>query len=423
MKNCTKNFFAMSMLLMLAACSGGGHDEQDSQGEEGGDEHGHGEGAAEFERGPHNGRLLEHKDFALELAIFESGVPPQWRVWLYEDGKPLPPAAAKVRVLVRRLDGEVNTFDFAPEGDFLRGNGVVHEPHSFDVVVTAARPGADSAEWKFSSYEGRTQIAAATADSMGVKTQAAGPAMLREQLTLSGTVQADPTRISRVRARYAGVVREVVVQPSSVVARGAVLAQVQSNESMQNYAVTAPIAGTVVEMRAQVGEATGEEPLFTLIDVSKVWVELDVFQSGLARIDEGQPVELFDLDGAAVAAGRIGRIAPLAVHGSQSVRARVVLDNASGSLRPGQFVTGKVTVAETQVPLAVERAAIQRFRDFDVVFERIGDQYEVRMLELGRADATHIEVLGGLKPNAQYVAQNSYLIKADIEKSGASHDH
>jgi cobalt-zinc-cadmium efflux system membrane fusion protein len=416
MKNCTRKFFATALLLMLAACSGGGDDEH-------GDAHGHGEAAADFERGPHNGRLLEHEDFALELAIFESGVPPEWRVWLYEDGKPLPPAAAKVRVLLRRLDGEVNAFDFAPEGDFLRGNGVVHEPHSFDVSVTAERQGVPPAEWKFSSYEGRTQIAGATAESMGVKTKAAGPTLLREQLTLSGTVQADPTRISRVRARYPGVVREVSVQPSSVVARGAVLAQVQSNESMQNYAVTAPIAGTVVEMRAQVGEATGEEPLFTLIDVSKVWVELDVFQSGLARIDEGQPVELFDLDGTSVAVGRIGRIAPLAVHGSQSVRARVVLDNASGSLRPGQFVTGKVTVAETQVALAVERAAIQRFRDFDVVFERIGDQYEVRMLELGRADATHIEVLGGLKPGAQYVAENSYLIKADIEKSGASHDH
>jgi cobalt-zinc-cadmium efflux system membrane fusion protein len=416
MKNCTRNVFAMAMLLMLAACSGGGHDEHD-------DEHGQGEAAAEFERGPHNGRLLEHENFALELAIFESGVPPQWRVWLYEGGKPLPPTAAKVRVLLRRLDGEVNAFDFAPEGDFLRGNGVVHEPHSFDVSVTAEPQGAQPAEWKFSSYEGRTQIAGATAESMGVKTKAAAPTLLREQLTLSGTVQADPTRISRVRARYAGVVREVSVQPSSVVARGAVLAQVQSNESMQNYAVTAPIAGTVVDMRAQIGEATGEEPLFTLIDVSKVWVELDVFQSGLARIDEGQPVELFDLDGAAVAVGRIGRIAPLAVHGSQSVRARVVLDNASGSLRPGQFVTGKVTVAETKVALAVERSAIQRFRDFDVVFERIGDQYEVRMLDLGRADATHIEVLGGLKLGAQYVAGNSYLIKADIEKSGASHDH
>jgi membrane fusion protein, heavy metal efflux system len=45
------------------------------------------------------------------------------------------------------------------------------------------------------------------------------------------------------------------------------------------------------------------------------------------------------------------------------------------------------------------------------------------MLELGRADATRVEVLAGLEAGARYVTQNSYLIKADIEKSGASHDH
>ena len=45
------------------------------------------------------------------------------------------------------------------------------------------------------------------------------------------------------------------------------------------------------------------------------------------------------------------------------------------------------------------------------------------MLELGEADADWIEVTGGLKPGAEYVLENSYLIKADIEKSGASHDH
>jgi cobalt-zinc-cadmium efflux system membrane fusion protein len=389
-----------------------------------GDEHGHGEHAAtEFERGPHNGRLLEDEDFALELAIFETGVPPEYRVWLYEDDKPVPPTAASVQVKLTRLDGETNVFSFKPESDFLRGDGAVEEPHSFDVEVTARWSGGRDSRWTFSSYEGRTQIVASTAQAMGVTTKPASSATLRQQVTLSGIVQADPMRISRVRARYPGVVRHVAVQPTAVVSKGGLLAQVQSNESLQNYAITAPIAGTIVEHRAQVGEATGEEPLFTIIDVSKVWVELDVFQSELSRIEEGQSVQLVDLNNAQVATGHLGRIAPLAMHGSQSVRARVVIDNASGLLRPGQFVTGSVTVAEVSVPLAVERKAIQRFRDFDVVFERIGDTYEARMLELGRSDDTHIEVLGGLKPQAQYVVDNSYLIKADIEKSGASHDH
>lgn len=408
---------ALALLFVcLAACG-----EQNVAGSE---EHHHDEHAEEEEpRGPHGGRLLSHEDFALELAIFESGVPPEFRVWLYKNGKPQPTIDTKVAVSLTRLDGQVDAFEFTPVGAFLRGSGVVHEPHSFDVVVTANAPGAEPMRWEFSSYEGRTQIAAATAEAMGVKVQPAAGRTLEQQLQLSGTVQADPTRIARVRARYPGVTRVVSVEPSSTVARGAALAQVQSNESLQNYSITAPISGTIVEHRAQVGETTGDDPLFTIMDVSKVWVELDVFQSQLSQISEDQPVALFDLDKSRVASGRIGRIATVTAHGSQSVRARVVIDNASGSLRPGQFVIAHVTVAQNPVALVVERNAIQRFRDFDVVFERIGDTYEVRMLQLGRSDATHVEVLGGLKPNALYVTDNSYLIKADIEKSGASHDH
>jgi cobalt-zinc-cadmium efflux system membrane fusion protein len=403
-------------LTLFAGC-GANHEPADEH------EHEHGnEAAEESERGPHSGRLLREGDFALELAIYETGIPPEYRVWIYEDGKPLPPNAATVEVELERLGGQRDRFTFRPEGDYLRGSGEVSEPHSFDVTVRATHEGKQF-EWKFDSYEGRTTIDAQTAQTMGIATAEAGPAPLKQQLSLSGVIQADPARVSRVRARYPGIVREVAVQPWTTVAKGALLASVQSNESLQNYSVTAPIGGVIVEHRAQIGEATGEEMLFTIVDLSRVWVELDVFQNDLARIADSQAVEVFDLDGRKLADGRVSRIAPLAVHGSQSVRARVVLDNATGALRPGQFVSGRVTIDEIQSALAVEKSALQRFRDFDVVFEQVGDTYEVRMLELGRADATRVEVLAGLAPGARYVTRNSYLIKADIEKSGASHDH
>ena len=80
-------------------------------------------------------------------------------------------------------------------------------------------------------------------------------------------------------------------------------------------------------------------------------------------------------------------------------------------------------MAEHPVPLAVRQSAIQGFRDFKVVYARIGDTYEVRMLDLGRQNSEWAEVLGGLEPGTEYVTDNSYLVKADIEKSGASHDH
>ena len=68
-------------------------------------------------------------------------------------------------------------------------------------------------------------------------------------------------------------------------------------------------------------------------------------------------------------------------------------------------------------------SGLQRFRDFTVVFARFGETYEVRMLELGQQDSEYVEVLGGIDPETPYVVDQSFLIRADIEKSGASHDH
>jgi cobalt-zinc-cadmium efflux system membrane fusion protein len=136
----------------------------------------------------------------------------------------------------------------------------------------------------------------------------------------------------------------------------------------------------------------------------------------------GLAVAVTSDDGAA-ASGTIGYLAPVGNRASQSVTARVVLDNADGRWTPGQFVEGRVTIAETPVALAVPLSALQRFRERDVVFVRFGETYEVRMLALGRRDARSVEVLDGLAPGTTYVTGNSYLVKADVEKSGASHDH
>jgi len=202
---------------------------------------------------------------------------------------------------------------------------------------------------------------------------------------------------------------------------------VESNESLLSYAVTAPIDGTIVERHANPGEVAGSQPLFVIVSYRQLWAELSFFPRDLSRLKAGQIVQVSAAEGAITGEGRIVRIAP--ADGTQAgvvsgiYTARVLLDNADGRWTPGLFVTGHVKIAETKVPLAVKRDGLQAFRDFTVVFEQVGETYEVRMLQLGRQDETWVEVLSGLKPGVQYVAENSYLIKADIEKSGASHDH
>ena len=258
---------------------------------------------------------------------------------------------------------------------------------------------------------------------MGIQTEAVAPLTLIERRTFTGRVQTNPNRLSRVRPRFAGVIKTIDFELGDMVRAGDILATVQSNESLQNYFVKAPIDGQIVKRDLQVGEATGETPLFIIADHSDVWVELDIFVRDLTLIKKGQSVLVETLDGKDQITASIDWVSPLTAHASQSVRARVTVSNKDGALRPGQFIRGHVTIAEHNVALAVRQSAVQRFRDFQVVFARFDDTYEVRMLELGKRNHEWIEVLGGIEPGTQYVTKNSYLIKADIEKSGASHDH
>ncbi len=384
----------------------------------GGHEEHHDEGS---EKGPHGGRLLSADDFKLELAIVETGTPPLFHAWAWWQGQPVTTRDVDLQVSLHRLDGQIDQFHFEPQDEYLTGNEIVAEPHSFDVSISVGY--ADHQyQWQYPQYEGRVQIDRELADASGVRTAIAGPGSLIRKLALTGRVHADPNRLSHVRARFPGVVRRVQGKLGEIVKRGQVLAQVESNESLQSYAVRAPISGLIVKRDIQQGETTADEPLYTIADLSEVWVELDVYSRDLLRIRVGQSVSMETLAGDVFEA-EISWISPMSTHASQSVQARLVLSNPDGRLRPGQFVEAEVITDREEVPLLIRQSALQRFRDFNVVYVRIGDTYEVRMLELGRQDHDHIEVLSGLGIGSEYVVENSYLIKADIEKSGASHDH
>lgn len=376
---------------------------------------------AEFERGPHNGRMLRDGDFAIEITIFETGVPPQFRLYAYQGDKPLPAADVTPKVTLERHDGEINTFTFKPEGDHLTGNGTVYEPHSFDVVVEAEH-GGKRHEWEYASYEGRTTISAAAAKDAGVTIETAGPAVIRDTVALMGTVVLDSSRYVEVKARFPGTVRAVPVQQGQRVRRGQTLVVVEGNESMRSYPVLAPFDGIVLARHTNVGDMADANALIELADLSKVWVELRAIGTDADRLVPGQEVRIASATGESTADGRIEALLPV-VSSGQSVVTRVSIPNPDGKWRPGMTVTATVTIGERTVPLAVEESALQRFRDFTVVFAQVGETYEVRMLELGDRDGKYAEVLDGLKPGTRYVAEQSFLIRADIEKSGASHDH
>lgn len=382
----------------------------------------HSETATEYAKGPHRGRLLVDGDFALDITIFESGIAPEFHLYATQNGKPISPDEIKATLQLTRLDGKVSEFRFAPERDYLKSHMPVVEPHSFDVNVRAEYAGKNHA-WNFATYEGRTTIAPDMAAAAGVKTAVAGPGVVRETLSLYGTIRTDAQRVRSVNARFPGPIRQVYKQQGDTVKAGDVLATIESNESLQTYAITSPIAGVITARHANAGETAASEPLFVISDYSRVWAELSLFARDRKKIKIGQSVLIAATDGEQRAQGKVDFIAASDDARHQSLLVRVSLDNNASLWTPGLYVNGIIIIGEKNTSLVVRNSGLQTFRDFTVVFAQVGDTYEVRMLELGASDGEYTEVLGGLDAGTTYVSENSYLIKADIEKSGASHDH
>jgi membrane fusion protein, heavy metal efflux system len=266
-------------------------------------------------------------------------------------------------------------------------------------------------------------IPAEAARAAGIQIERVGPANLAETIDLVGRVELDPSATANVGAKFPGRVVSAGPNVGQFVRAGQVLARVESNESMQVYSVTSPISGVVVERRTNVGDVAGSDPIYVIADPSRTMAVFPIFPRDMERVRAEQPVQLGVIDGERQISSRIVNFQSAADPMTGALLARVPLPNRDGFWRAGMSVQGVVTVESRRVPVAVRTEALQAFRDFTVVFAQVGNTYEVRMLELGTRGPEWTEVLGGIKPGQTYVTKGSYVIKADIEKSGASHDH
>lgn len=388
----------------------------------------HGEHAASaeedsFERGPHRGRMLRDGDFALEVSIFETGIPPEFRVFASFQEQPIAPAEVDLTIELARLGNRVDRIGFAQQGDYLRGDREVEEPHSFDVVVVATHQGRES-RWAYASHEGRVELSPEAVRAAKIEVETAGPATVRRTVRLNGRISANEDRMVHLIPRFPGVVRQTLKRLGDSVEKGELVAVVQSNESLQSYEVRSQVRGTVIKKHVTIGEFVAEgEEIYVVADLSTVWVDFNVYQQDFSQLAVGQNVVVDAGEDIEKAEGSISYISPFGAPSTQTMLARVELPNPSGQWRPGLFVTGEVAVEEADVPVAVSLGALQSLRDWTVVFVQEGRLFEARPVELGRRDSHRVEVLSGLEAGQQFVATNSFIVKAELGKAGASHDH
>lgn len=419
MKN-NRFWFALAIVLMLLPGCSRQADEQHHH------EHGHAHEEQDHDqipRGPHGGRLFEQGDFALELAIFEENTPPEYRAYSYLKGEPVPPEQLTLSVSATRLGGTINTFTFTPYSDALRSKEQVEEPHSFDVAIDATYNGSHY-HWSFSSYEGRTTLTDEAITSAEIVTEKAGPANIRTILNTNGQLIINEDLLVHVIPRFPGVAKEVNKKLGDTVEKGEVLASIESNQSLQPYEIRSPIRGTVISRHITTGEFAAEgREIFSVADLSSLWADFRVYRRDFAQVRQGQKLLVHLDDAHPPREASISYVSPFGEEATQSRIVRAVISNTEGTLYPGLFVKGEIVLKEELVPLAVKDGALQSVRGWTVVFIREGNTFEIRPVTLGRSDGIFHEVLAGLTAGADYATENSFVLKADLLKSGAAHEH
>jgi cobalt-zinc-cadmium efflux system membrane fusion protein len=251
----------------------------------------------------------------------------------------------------------------------------------------------------------------------------AGPGLIRERLSLYGMITPNAERVREVTARFPGAIRTVTKRVGDTVRQGETLATIESNESLQTYAVVAPLSGVVTARHANPGESAGDDALFTIADLSTVWAELSVFPRDIGRIHLGQEVRIRNSDSGASAIGKVVYVAPFRTSANQAMSARVLVQNTDSAWPPGLYVTGDVTLSSAPASLTVSSSALQTLEERPVVFVQCERGFEARPVQLGRSDQEASEVIAGVTTGETYVTSNSFILKAELGKGDAEHGH
>jgi len=372
-------------------------------------------------QGPHGGFLLTNEKLTLELKLQELAGKVELRVYGYEQNQPVDVNNLSIEINLKRLVETPQKIQFTRENGYLVSTQPINEPHSFELLITANYKG-ERVSFEYSQHEGQTVLSERAIKGAGIKTEIAQSGEVDISDTLFGVITPTQHGTVEIMAPYTGLISDIFVSIGQTVQKGEVLASVTNRETLQNYSIKSPISGVVTEQYLKRGELASARALMQVVNLDKVWVELSAFPENIENLAIGQSAIVYDLHHHLNAQGKVFFIAPM-MTGGHIARARIELNNPDGHWRPGMHVNSDVSIDKVNARVRVKPEAIQEFNGMTSVFVRKNSVFEVRPVTLGAKSSEWVEVIAGLSPGSEYVTTNSYVIKADILKSGASHAH
>ena len=270
---------------------------------------------------------------------------------------------------------------------------------------------------------GAVELSPDQREALGIETTKVSPGKIDSGIELLGEVHPNGDRLAHIVPRFAGIVRDVRQSAGDTVRNGDVLAVIESSDSLAPYELKTLIDGVVLTRHLTRGEAVDrEKEAFVIADLSSVWVDLSVYQKDLTSVRVGQAVRVHSVHGGPGTEGVISYITPAVDQTTRTAVARVVLPNADRTWLPGMFVTGH-TLDERPSALVVPRSAVQTLEGESVLFALTEHGFAARPVLLGQEGESLIEIVKGVSAGDEIASTNTFLLKAELAKGEAEHEH
>jgi membrane fusion protein, heavy metal efflux system len=193
-------------------------------------------------------------------------------------------------------------------------------------------------------------------------------------------------------------------------------------------AVTSPISGSVIERAATQGEVVSpEKPLFTVADLSKLWVIIDIYEKDLGRVKSGTAVKVSTTAYAEKSfRGFISYLGEVMDEKTRTVKARVEVENANRLLKPGMFATvtidAKGVQRSTAIMIPEEAVFLDGSKNY-VFIQTAPEKFEMREIAAGRTLGKRLEVIRGLKQGEPVAVKGAFILKSELKKGELVDEH
>jgi cobalt-zinc-cadmium efflux system membrane fusion protein len=199
----------------------------------------------------------------------------------------------------------------------------------------------------------------------------------------------------------------------------------QKDPDLSTYTIRSPIDGTIMNRHITKGEYIEDvSMIYEVADLNRIWVEVGIFPKDLNSVKVGQTVKITSADDPNTTThAKIIYVSPIIQEETITAKAIAEVDNSSGKWRPGSFV--KINIATELIPVKIiaPKTAIQEIEGETYVFVKIPEGFEKRAVELGRTDNDSVEIVAGLDAGEYYASTETFLLKADLGKGEAEHEH